>query len=138
MKTELRWSDVLGAADPEKVIRDALAPCAPALPPSDQRLPADLNEAAPEGHCAVEAASVHRCLDEHGIPRTGPGGSLSLWGRVEAYAKWRAAQRDTVSVATVGLGHGHVNPRPDGVTARCGGPAICRVCAAELAAKLGA
>jgi hypothetical protein len=25
-------------------------------------------------------------------------------------------------------GHGHVRPRPDGVKARCGGPALCRVC----------
>ncbi|MFD9948779.1 DUF2829 domain-containing protein [Nonomuraea sp. NPDC059023] len=31
--------------------------------------------------------------------------------------------------------HGHVVPRPDGNKARCGGPRMCRVCAAELAAK---
>lgn len=30
-------------------------------------------------------------------------------------------------------GHGHVRPRPDGVRARCGGPAICSVCAREKA-----
>jgi hypothetical protein len=34
-------------------------------------------------------------------------------------------------------GHGHVRPRPDGVLARCGGPAICRECALE-AARYGA
>lgn len=28
-------------------------------------------------------------------------------------------------------GHGHVNPRADGVLARCGGPGICTVCALE-------
>lgn len=28
--------------------------------------------------------------------------------------------------------HGHVIPRPDGAKARCGGPALCSVCAAEL------
>lgn len=28
-------------------------------------------------------------------------------------------------------GHGHVNPRPDGVKARCGGPGFCKVCSAE-------
>ncbi len=28
-------------------------------------------------------------------------------------------------------GHGHVRPRPDGMRARCGGPAICPVCARE-------
>lgn len=28
-------------------------------------------------------------------------------------------------------GHGHVNPRPDGVRARCGGPGICPVCSKE-------
>jgi hypothetical protein len=31
-------------------------------------------------------------------------------------------------------GHGHVRPRPDGVKARCGGPALCAECARELAA----
>jgi hypothetical protein len=30
-------------------------------------------------------------------------------------------------------GHGHVFPRPDGIRARCGGPGICGVCAADLA-----
>ena len=30
-------------------------------------------------------------------------------------------------------GHGHVRPRPDGVKARCGGPAMCRACQQELA-----
>lgn len=29
-------------------------------------------------------------------------------------------------------GHGHVVPRPDGAKARCGGPAMCAVCASEL------
>lgn len=32
-------------------------------------------------------------------------------------------------------GHGHVTPRGDGVRARCGGPALCPECAAELAQK---
>lgn len=31
--------------------------------------------------------------------------------------------------------HGHVTPRPDGMVARCGGPAICAQCALELARK---
>ncbi len=30
-------------------------------------------------------------------------------------------------------GHGHVNKRPDGVLARCGGPGICSVCSKEKA-----
>jgi len=30
-------------------------------------------------------------------------------------------------------GHGHVRPRPDGVRARCGGPALCKTCALEKA-----
>lgn len=30
-------------------------------------------------------------------------------------------------------GHGHVFPRPDGVRARCGGPALCTACSADLA-----
>ncbi len=29
------------------------------------------------------------------------------------------------------LGHGHVNPRPDGVKARCGGPLLCQACREE-------
>jgi hypothetical protein len=33
------------------------------------------------------------------------------------------------------LGHGHVIPRPDGVKARCGGPAFCQVCQREKAAQ---
>lgn len=33
------------------------------------------------------------------------------------------------------VGHGHVFPRPDGVKARCGGPALCAECKQDLAAK---
>jgi hypothetical protein len=33
------------------------------------------------------------------------------------------------------IGHGHVFPRPDGVKARCGGPAICMECAGDQARK---
>lgn len=33
-------------------------------------------------------------------------------------------------------GHGHVYPRPDGVRARCGGPALCSICGAEYRRKL--
>lgn len=32
-------------------------------------------------------------------------------------------------------GHGYVTPNPDGAKARCGGPGMCAVCAAEEAAK---
>jgi hypothetical protein len=32
----------------------------------------------------------------------------------------------------VNNGHGHVVPRDDGAKARCGGPALCSVCAHEL------
>jgi hypothetical protein len=32
-------------------------------------------------------------------------------------------------------GHGHVWPRPDGVRARCGGPAICKDCAFDEGSK---
>ena len=29
-------------------------------------------------------------------------------------------------------GHGHIVPNADGTVARCGGPRICKACAAEL------
>lgn len=33
-------------------------------------------------------------------------------------------------------GHGHVWPRPDGVKARCGGPALCKQCAFDAGEAL--
>jgi len=78
--------------------------------PEDKRLP-PLNEADPVGHCAVEAACVHRKLDELGIPREEGGDELSLWGRVEEYAKaqptqlqqaWTPAVGDTVRLKSGG------------------------------------
>lgn len=35
----------------------------------------------------------------------------------------------------INIGHGWVYPRPDGVKARCGGPALCSACARDLAHK---
>jgi hypothetical protein len=32
-------------------------------------------------------------------------------------------------------GHGHVYPRPDGMKARCGGPALCAECGKEAEKK---
>lgn len=40
------------------------------------------------------------------------------------------------SLSAGNVGHGHVFPRPDGVRARCGGPKMCKECAADLARKL--
>lgn len=40
----------------------------------------------------------------------------------------------TATEQAANKGHGHVVPRPDGVKARCGGTAFCKVCKAELAA----
>lgn len=31
------------------------------------------------------------------------------------------------------FGHGYVHPRRDGIKAKCGGPAICSICAREKA-----
>ena len=36
-----------------------------------------------------------------------------------------------MNVPDTNTGHGHVWKRPDGVRARCGGPGICRECAAD-------
>jgi hypothetical protein len=56
-------------------------------PPPDQRLP-PMNEASPEGHCAVEAACVHKCLDDRAVPREdAAGNTYSLWGRVLKFKK---------------------------------------------------
>lgn len=49
--------------------------------PPDKRLP-PINEATPEGHCAMAAACAHRCLDDAGVPRKDRHGTLSLWGRI--------------------------------------------------------
>lgn len=36
-----------------------------------------------------------------------------------------------MSAANLNVGHGYVNPRPDGAKARCGGPGACKVCQDE-------
>ncbi len=38
---------------------------------------------------------------------------------------------DAMREANPNSGHGHVFPRPDGAKMRCGGPAICPVCAKD-------
>ncbi len=38
------------------------------------------------------------------------------------------------NVPGTNTGHGHVWKRPDGVTARCGGPLMCKECALDAAA----
>jgi hypothetical protein len=75
--------------------------------------------------------------------------------RRKGYAQWKAtpmSERDafkaemrnlylapqpsepsTVDVPQSNKGHGHVRPRKDGYLARCGGPAICKVCQQEQA-----
>lgn len=42
-----------------------------------------------------------------------------------------ASQLEPVKSILAEQGHGHVYPRADGALARCGGPAICQVCAQE-------
>lgn len=68
-----------------------------------ERVPADkrigpLDEAIPEGFCAVGAVAAHHCLDGAGVPRDCPQGVYSLWGRVLEYAKMRvAAERERLT-----------------------------------------
>ncbi len=50
-------------------------------PPADQNLGL-IDEADPVGWCVVQAACVHKCLDDRGVPRETGDGTLSLWGRV--------------------------------------------------------
>lgn len=45
-----------------------------------------------------------------------------------AAREWLAAKDNPTNA-----GHGHVRPRPDGNRMRCGGPRLCKVCAAEAA-----
>jgi hypothetical protein len=47
----------------------------------------------------------------------------------------QAAAANVHSTEGQNIGHGHVFPRPDGVRARCGGPALCPACARDLARK---
>lgn len=64
-----------------------------------------------------------------GIDRANP--------RAEVLIEPMQAQQDALPMpaqaSNANTGHGHVRPRPDGVKARCGGPAICAVCAKEAA-----
>lgn len=62
-------------------------------------------------------ADIHRRLD--GAP---------------ALAAPAAVDADGVQPPPLSQSHGHVRPRPDGVKARCGGPAMCRACQQERAA----
>lgn len=39
-------------------------------------------------------------------------------------------------MSALNSGHGHVFARPDGIKARCGGPMMCRHCAADLSRLL--
>lgn len=57
--------------------------------------------------------------------------------RATDFANKYIAARDSSAPAQQGdnVGHGHVYPRPDGVKARCGGPAICKECALDFARK---
>lgn len=73
----------------------------------------------------------------------GAASQIEILGRVSyvdhlrsiaAYLDARALeQREAVTVYGPGsnTGHGHVWKRPDGVTARCGGPVLCLSCRAD-------
>ncbi len=76
------------------------------------------------------------------------GGKPGLWENIRKKKeregkKYRPAkpgdpdrpQKDAFKKAQSNVGHGHVNPREDGVRARCGGPKMCSECAKDLANK---
>jgi hypothetical protein len=54
---------------------------------------------------------------------------------LEAYARAAVEQATPEKEDGPGsnTGHGHVWPRPDGGRARCGGPGLCKPCAADAA-----
>lgn len=66
--------------------------------------------------------------DDEDTPRTDEAGTATCPGCREA--------ADELPVGGVGsnAGHGHVQERPDGMKARCGGPGLCDVCSRALAA----
>lgn len=52
---------------------------------------------------------------------------------IPSFEETRDAHQKEGGPRNPNAGHGHVFPRPDGVKARCGGPAICAECALDAA-----
>ena len=114
------------------VIRDALAPVV--APPE---LPHDLEDALWD--------SMLEWADERNTSQEGKAtksAEEALAAYVQAYARQAVAEalaRRDAQANTPGTntGHGHVWARPDGVKARCGGPALCKQCSADAARRDG-
>lgn len=89
-------SEMSKAIESEKSDSNALSgrlhPIVGHLPPPDKRLP-PLDETIPEGWCALQAACVHRLLDERGVQRSDGDGTLTLWGRVMRFGSQYANLR---------------------------------------------
>lgn len=113
-------------------------------------LDALLSGQAPAAQAVFDAAmnASWQCVDRFAAPGT-PGSYArgSHNGMIDALntvrANWNVAIRAApppppAQPEPKGVndrqGHGHVMPRPDGVKARCGGPALCRICQSEQAA----
>jgi len=110
-KTFTLWGRVEEYASSKAKPEPAQAEAIP-TEPEDKRLP-PLNEADPVGHCAVEAACVHRKLDELGVPREEGCNELSLWGRVEEYASTSRLTQPTQSTEPAPAKPGHGWPYND-------------------------
>jgi hypothetical protein len=85
-----------------------------------------------EGFLAVAWARISNVSDEvTGVFLRGEDIELRSERLVPLYMNLRDLRRREGQ----DIGHGHVWPRADGVLARCGGPAMCKQCALELAHK---
>jgi len=87
-------------------------------------------EAPVEDRRALELA--HASLDELGVPRTGEGGRLTLFGRIEAL---RAGKYDPARLSAPAPAAAPLHPCPRcGLLALVELGAVCPSCSAELVA----
>lgn len=96
-----------------------------------RRILTGLSQAPPETLAEIlEVLLEGGCFTDEDIDLDVPV-DLTLAGRVEAAGVVTAVPADGMIVPHTNSGHGHAWARPDGVKARCGGPAACSECRDE-------
>jgi hypothetical protein len=73
----------------------------------------------------------HLALDANRVHRVNMGKTWSPWCRGYHGCGLCDGPCEANTMPAPGCGHGHVYPMPNGLKARCGGPAICSKCAAD-------